>query len=68
MSEPTQPDEGKAERTAKHTAVEEFLQAVEKRTSDPIHRRLLAASRSENPTTSLDAELHKIVGEIINAA
>ncbi len=68
MSESTQSDDNKVEKAVSHTAVEEFLRAAEKRTADPIHHRLLAACRSENPPSNLDAELRKIIDEIINAA
>ena len=50
----------------KQTALEQFLQAVEGKTDDPIHKRLLKASRGENPTESLEKELGKIISEIID--
>jgi hypothetical protein len=50
------------------SALEQFLQAVEKRTSNPIHHRLLKACRQPNPSGALEAELQTIVSEIINEA
>jgi hypothetical protein len=46
--------------------VEEFLAAVESKTADEAHRRLLRACRKENPTAAMEAELKLIVEEIIN--
>ena len=48
-------------------AVEQFLQAVEAKLTDPIHRRLLLAVRNDSSLTNLEVELNKIITEIINA-
>jgi hypothetical protein len=48
--------------------VEEFLKAVEVKTSNDIHGRLLRACRSDDPTTSMEAELKMIMEQIINEA
>lgn len=53
---------------AAQSTLEQFLQAVEKRTSNPVHHRLLKACRQANPSGALEAELRTIVSEIINEA
>jgi len=50
------------------STLEQFLQAVEKRTNNPVHHRLLNACRQANPLVALEAELRKIASEIINEA
>lgn len=46
--------------------IEEFLTAVEAKTSNEVHRRLLRACRTDNPGDAMEAELGKIIEEIIN--
>jgi hypothetical protein len=46
--------------------IEEFLSAVESKTKDAVHLRLLQACRSAEPATALDAELNKMIDEIFN--
>jgi hypothetical protein len=48
------------------SAVEQFLRAVEGKTNDPAHHRLLKACRQANPSTALEAELRAILTEISN--
>ncbi len=43
-----------------------FLEGVECKTSDPLHRRLLQACRSNPPADALEAELNAIILEILN--
>lgn len=49
------------------SATETFLQVVEAKTVDPIHRRLLAAARGSDPVASLETEFQAAVNEIIHA-
>lgn len=46
--------------------LEVFLQAVEQKTNDKIHRRLLRACRIADPSTELEDELSKIISEILH--
>jgi hypothetical protein len=50
------------------STLEMFIQAVEKKTNDPVHHRLLNACRQTNQPGSLEAELQTIVSEIISEA
>ena len=36
------------------SALEQFLQAVEKKTSNPVHRRLLKACRQADPSDAVE--------------
>ncbi len=45
---------------------EEFLNAVEKKITSDVHRRLLTAFRGNQPTEEAGAELKKIILEIIH--
>ncbi len=45
---------------------EEFLRAVEGKTNDAVHRRILRACRSTNPSSSMEAELKKVIEEIFD--
>jgi hypothetical protein len=51
---------------APESALEQFLQAVEKKTSNPVHRRLLKACRQADPSGALEGELQTIVSEMIS--
>ena len=51
---------------APESALEQFLQAVEKKTSNPVHHRLLKACRQADPPGALEEELRTIVAEIIS--
>ncbi len=46
--------------------VEEFLQSVEKKTDDEVHRRILRACRQGDPTTCVEEELEKVIKEILH--
>lgn len=46
--------------------VEEFLSAIEKKTPDPVHHRLLRACRQGDPAVALESELGKIISEIVD--
>ncbi len=61
-------DEDQCDRKTGETksVLEQFIRAVEKRTSNPIHHRLLKVCRQANPSGALEAELRTIVSEIIN--
>jgi hypothetical protein len=50
------------------STLEQFLQAIEKKTGNPVHHQLLKVCRQANPSDALEAELRKIVSEIINEA
>jgi hypothetical protein len=54
--------------SVERTAVDKFFEAVESRTEDPIHRRLLKAARKEEPGPALERELHRIIEELLNEA
>jgi len=47
---------------------EEFLRAVESKTNNEFHRRILRACRSEDPKTSMETELNSIIEEILHEA
>jgi hypothetical protein len=49
---------------APESALEQFRQAVEKKTSNPVHRRLLKACRQADPSGALEEELRTIISEI----
>lgn len=48
-------------------ALEQFLNAVERKTTDPIHLRLLKACRQGDPASAMESELRDIFAEITNA-
>lgn len=48
------------------SAVEQFLRAVEAKTTDSVHQRLLKACRKANPSSALEAELRAILSGISN--
>ena len=45
---------------------EAFLNAVEQKTTDAIHHRLLRACHSEDPASALEGELAKIILAILH--
>jgi hypothetical protein len=47
------------------TALELFFNSLDKRTQDPVHRRLLKAARKDDPSSSVERELRKIMEEIL---
>ena len=49
-----------------NSALEKFIQAVEKRISNPHHHRLLKVCLEANPSAALEKELRTIASEIIN--
>jgi hypothetical protein len=53
---------------APRSAVDRFLQAVETKTNNPVHTRLLQVCRQANPADALEAELRAIVSEIVDEA
>lgn len=55
-------------KDAPKSTLELFIQAVEKKTDDPVHHRLLNACRQTNQPGALEAELQAIVSEIISEA
>jgi hypothetical protein len=48
------------------SAVEQFLRAVEDKTTNPVHHRLLKACRQANPSSALEAELRVILTALCN--
>ena len=50
------------------SAAETFLLAVESRTDNASHQRLLRACRSETPTEAMEEEVTRIVEEILDEA
>ncbi len=49
------------------SATEAFLLAVEAKTEDMVHKRLLKAARGTDPFSSLETELRSVITEIIYA-
>jgi len=45
--------------------VEEFLDAVGKKTNNKVHHRILRACRHRDPTTCVEEELKKVIEEIL---
>lgn len=45
---------------------EGFLQAVEQKTTNEIHKRLLSACRGKDASKEIEGELNKIVTEILH--
>ena len=62
------PAKGKKAPKSPPTAVDRFFEAVESRTEDTIHRRLLKAARKEEPGPALERELQRIIEELLNEA
>lgn len=50
------------------SAIERFFQAVESRTDDAMHRRLVRAAKKKDPAGALEAELGRVVQEILDEA
>jgi len=48
------------------TRVEEFLKAVEDKTTNAAHRRILKACRNAPPAFSMDEELKSLIDEVLN--
>lgn len=57
-------DQSKADAAAP-TAIELFFKSLESRTDDPVHRRLLKAAQKDDPSSSVERELAKIMEEIL---
>ena len=53
-------------QTSPASSGEDFLLAIEKNLTDPIHLRLLRACRQADPSSALDAELNKVIDEILH--
>lgn len=64
MSEDKNEGQNKAQEISSRT--EAFLLAVESKTGDDIHRRILRACRSQDPMESMEAELKKIIEELLH--
>lgn len=60
--------QGDGSAGGQQSTLERFLQAVEKKTDNHIHHRLLKVCRQDNPSGALEAELRTIVLELINEA
>jgi hypothetical protein len=50
------------------SAVETFLRALESRTKDPTHLRLLKTARHASPVSALEKELATVMEEILHEA
>jgi hypothetical protein len=57
-------DQDKAD-AAVPAALELFFKSLESRTDDAIHRRLLKAAQKDDPSSSIERELVKIMEEIL---
>lgn len=44
---------------------DEFLDELQREFSDPLHRRLIQAYRGDDPVTSMESELAKILLEVL---
>ena len=47
------------------SSVERFLQGVEQKTTNPVHRRLLKVCRHRAPTQALEEELASVINELL---
>jgi hypothetical protein len=56
----------KSKKIEASSRVEEFLDAVGKKTDDPVHHRILHACKLGNPTTCVEDELKKVIEEILH--
>jgi hypothetical protein len=54
----------KSSKTTALPSLEAFFQAVERRTTNPVHIRLLKTCRESKTPGAVDAELTKIISEI----
>jgi hypothetical protein len=62
------PDAADSSKTPGVGALEKFFRNIEERTQDATHRRLIRAARKKHPTNALEAELGRIVQEILDEA
>lgn len=46
--------------------VEGFLRSIEAKDQSAVHKRILQACRSADPSTAMDAELTRIIQEIVD--
>jgi hypothetical protein len=51
--------------TPKHSRLEEFLDELQEKISDPIHLRLIKAYQGIDPVVSMETELGKILMEVV---
>lgn len=47
-------------------ALGDFLSAIEKKATDPNHKRLIKAAHAENPASNIEGELRNVITEILN--
>ena len=59
-------DAKEASPKSTQSALVDFLSAIEKKATDPNHKRLIKAARAENPGSSIEGELRNIITEILN--
>lgn len=45
--------------------LQQYLKELAKLTTDPIHKRLISAFMGDNPKESMEAELGKILSEVV---
>ena len=55
------------EPSIKPSRADEFLDELEKAIKNPVHERLIKAYRSNNPVQSMEAELAKILTEVLGS-
>ena len=55
-------------KTPEVSALEKFFRTVEERTDDAMHRRLIRAAKRKDPAGALEAELGRVVQEILDEA
>lgn len=53
------------ESPSKHSRCNEFLDELQKESSNPLHKRLIQAYRGDNPVQAMEAELAKILLEAL---
>ena len=51
---------------SKSSRRDEFLDELQRRLSDPLHRRLIQAYRSDDPVQSMESELAKMLLEVLH--
>lgn len=54
------------EVSSQNSRREEFLDALQRELSDPMHRRLIQAYRGDDPVQSMESELAKTLLEVLH--
>ncbi len=46
--------------------LEQYMKELDALTTDPIHKRLIAAYTGDNPKESMELELGKLLSQVVN--